>query len=103
MNITILTPEKEIFQGAITSVRVPGTSGEFQVLSNHAPIVSSLEAGNVEVVTSSDAYRYYDEESGSIKTANEPGKKIVFRITGGFIEVIKNEVSLLVRGMKKDL
>lgn len=100
MNITILTPEKEIFKGTITSVKVPGTLGQFQVLTNHAPIVSSLEEGKVEIVTAKGSYRYYDEESGSIKTADEPGKKIFFKIAGGFIEVLKNEISLLVRGTK---
>ena len=39
MYITVLTPDKQIFQGSITSVKVPGTSGRFQVLRNHAPIV----------------------------------------------------------------
>lgn len=100
MNISILTPEKEIFQGTVTSVKVPGTLGTFQVLPNHAPIVSSLEAGSIEIVTAKGSHRFFDEESGSIRTADEPGKKIVFQIAGGFIEVIKNEVSLLVRGTK---
>lgn len=48
MNIAVLTPDREIFQGVITSVKVPGVKGEFQVLKNHAPIVSALEKGNVE-------------------------------------------------------
>lgn len=100
MNINILTPEKEIFQGTITSIKVPGTMGQFQVLKNHAPIVSSLETGRVEIVTAKGEYRYFEEESGTIKTADQPGKKIVFNITGGFIEVIKNDISLLVRGIR---
>jgi len=100
MNLTILTPEKEIFQGKITSVKVPGTMGEFQVLPNHAPIVSSLEAGTVELITAKGSHRFFDEESGGIKSAEEPDKKMVFSISGGFIEVLKNEISLLVRGTK---
>jgi F-type H+-transporting ATPase subunit epsilon len=100
MNLTILTPEKEIFRGEVTSVKVPGTMGEFQVLPNHAPIVSSLETGAVELITAKGSHRFFDEESGSIKTAEEPDKKMVFRISGGFIEVLKNEISLLVRGTK---
>ncbi len=51
MNLIVLTPEKEIFQGTITSIKVPGTVGQFQVLKNHAPIVSSLEEGKVQIVT----------------------------------------------------
>ena len=97
MNITILTPDKEIFKGAIVSIKVPGTLGQFQVLKGHAPIVSSLGPGEVVLVTNGGAYKYYDEESGSIKEEHQPGKPIKFKISGGFIEVLNNEISLLIR------
>lgn len=101
MNIAILTPEKEIFRGSIKSVKVPGTLGQFQVLKNHAPIVSSLEQGKVELVTASGEYQFYDQESGNILTAEEAGKTIIFNITGGFIEVLKNEIAVLVQGIAR--
>ena len=82
MNITVLTPDKEIFNGEITSVKVPGTGGEFQVLKNHAPIVSSLSKGKVVIVKAD-------------------GGKVNFSIEKGFIEVLRNEVSLLVQGVKE--
>ncbi len=100
MNISILTPDKEVFQGSVVSVKVPGTMGEFQVLKNHAPIVSSLEKGTVTLVTSGGQYKFFDEESGAIKEGSESGKTIHFNIGGGFIEVLNNEISLLVRGVK---
>ncbi|MBI5915254.1 MAG: F0F1 ATP synthase subunit epsilon [Bacteroidetes bacterium] len=100
MNITILTPDKEVFQGAVVSVKVPGTAGQFQVLKNHAPIVSSLEKGIVTVVTAVGEYRYYDVDTSTIKTESQPGKSITFNIGGGFIEVLNNNISLLVRGVK---
>ena len=100
MNISILTPDKEIFHGKIVSVKVPGSMGQFQVLNNHAPIVSSLEKGQIELVTDAGEYKYFEEESGTIKTESQPGKKINFQIAGGFIEVLNNEISLLVRGVK---
>ncbi|HMO41429.1 MAG TPA: F0F1 ATP synthase subunit epsilon [Saprospiraceae bacterium] len=100
MKITILTPEKEIFQGTITSIKVPGTAGQFQILENHASIVSSLDAGQVEIVTAKGEHSFYNQESGTIETANEAGKKLVFDITGGFVEALKNDISLLVRGIK---
>ncbi len=81
MTISILTPDKEIFQGAITSVKVPGTDGQFQVLKNHAPIVSALSKGDVIFV-------------------KEGGEKMKITIEKGFIEVLNNEVSLLVQGVK---
>ena len=82
MNITVLTPDKEIFKGEITSVKVPGTGGQFQVLKNHAPIVSSLSNGKIAIVKAD-------------------GGKLNFSIEKGFFEVLKNEISLLVQGVKE--
>jgi len=81
MNLTILTPEGEVFSGEISSVSVPGSKGKFQVLKNHAPIVSSLEKGEVKVV-------------------KEGGETSVYTIEKGFIEVLNNNVSLLVQGLQ---
>ena len=81
MNITVLTPDKEIFKGEITSVKVPGTGGAFQILKNHAAIVSSLQKGTVTI-------------------AKADGSKMNLTIEKGFVEVLNNEVSLLVQGVK---
>lgn len=99
MQITVLTPDKELFSGAITSVKVPGTQGQFQVLNNHAPIVSSLEKGNIEMVTSAGEHRVLDIETGVVSTKDEAGRTISFQVEGGFIEVLNNEISLLVTGV----
>lgn len=103
MNITILTPDKEVFQGKVVSVKVPGTAGQFQVLKNHAPIVSSLDKGVVTLVTAAGEYSYFNEETGTIETGEEAGREISFHISGGFIEVLNNQISLLVRGLKNNL
>lgn len=76
LTLKIISPEKIEYIGAAESVIVPGTDGEFEILSNHAPIISSLEHGNVVYTT-------------------EEGKQQL-RISGGFVEVQKNEVSLCV-------
>lgn len=101
MNITVLTPDREIFQGAIESIKVPGVLGEFQVLENHAPIVSALDPGKVTIVTSTGVHRYFDPETGSIKQEEDPGKRLVYNVEGGYIEVLHNEVSLLLSGLTK--
>jgi F-type H+-transporting ATPase subunit epsilon len=80
MNLIMLTPEKEIFSGKITSVKVPGTNGSFEILKNHAPIVAALAKGEVRIF-------------------DDAGVKRSFSIQKGFIEVLKNEVSLLVTGV----
>lgn len=82
MNLIVLTPEKEIYQGKITSVKVPGINGSFEILNNHAPIVAALGNGDVRII-------------------DDKNEKIVFNIKRGFIEVLKNEVSLLVQGVKE--
>ena len=51
MKLEILTPEKEIFKGDIKSVTLPGTLGEFEILNQHAPIISTLTSGSIKIVT----------------------------------------------------
>ncbi len=100
MQITVLTPDRELFSGQAASVKVPGVLGQFQVLRNHAPIVSALEKGKITVLTSEGTYRYFDEEQAAIVETDEPGKELIFEIESGFIEVLNNEVALLVQGVK---
>ncbi len=76
LKLRIVTPERIAYNGEAESILVPGTLGQFEVLTNHAPIISSLECGVVE-------YR------------NGDGKHQL-PIIGGFIEVKQNEVSLCV-------
>jgi F-type H+-transporting ATPase subunit epsilon len=76
MRIEIVTPDKKIFDGEIKSVRVPGKKGSFQVLKDHAPIVSTLESGPVIMV-------------------DMDGKETILEIQGGVIEVKANKIILL--------
>ena len=76
MRIEIVTPDKKIFDGEIKSVRVPGRKGSFQVLKDHAPIVSTLENGSVIMVS-------------------PEGIETIYEITGGVIEVKANRIILL--------
>ena len=82
MNLIVLTPERKVFEGAITSVKIPGITGQFEVLRNHAPMVSALGEGKVRII----------EKGGTNKT---------FEIEKGFIEVLNNDVALLVQGVKE--
>ncbi len=50
MILEIVSPEATLFSGQVTSVSVPGINGEFQMLNNHAPIVSLLVKGNIKIV-----------------------------------------------------
>ena len=82
MNLVILSPERQIFSGSVKSVKVPGTSGSFEMLENHAAIASSLESGEVRII-------------------KDNGEKMTFQVDGGFVEMLNNEVSLLVAGVKE--
>lgn len=77
MYIEIITPDKTIFDGEVKTVRIPGKKGSFQVLSDHAPIVSTLEKGPIIVVGTDNS-------------------EMVFQADGGVVELRKNKIILLV-------
>jgi len=79
MTLEILTPDKKVFEGEVTSVTVPGTMGSFQILRDHAPIISTLEDGPVIIKTKST--------------------EDTFIIKGGVVEVLKNKIIVLAEGV----
>ncbi|MBY5958343.1 ATP synthase F1 subunit epsilon [Membranicola marinus] len=83
MLLDVITPDEKLFSGEIESVTVPGINGQFQILNNHAPIVSALTKGRVQ-----------------IKKSN--GEMESFLIDQGFVELLQNEVSLLVHTPKEE-
>jgi F-type H+-transporting ATPase subunit epsilon len=99
MDLIVLTPDMEVFHGSVKSVKVPGTNGQFQVLNNHAPVVSSLEEGDIYIVTGEDEFNLYSEETKELEPVTESDRTISFHVAGGFIEVLNNKVSLLVSGV----
>lgn len=66
LNLEIITPEKLIFRDQIDAVTIPGTQGSFQVLKNHAPIISSFEIGIIKV-RKSDLETYYSTSGGTVE------------------------------------
>ncbi len=81
MKIEIITPDKKVYEGDIKSIRVPGSKGSFQVLKDHAPIISTLENGTVIMVDQDDNEKRYE-------------------IDGGVIEVKMNKIILLAESVK---
>lgn len=82
LQLKIVSPEKVEYDGAVESVLVPGTMGQFEILTNHAPIISSLGVGDV----------VYEASDG----------KHTIGISGGFVAVQKNQVSLCVELQEHD-
>lgn len=76
LQLKIVSPEKIEFDGVVESVFVPGTMGQFEILNDHAPIISTLQKGTVE----------YTVADGRVQ----------LEIQGGFVEVQKNVVSICV-------
>ena len=79
MHLEIITPDKKIFEGEVSLATFPGADGSFQVLNNHAPLVSLLKDGILEYKT---------------KDATQQ-----VNITGGVVEVLKNKVVVLADGI----
>ncbi|MBK7436394.1 MAG: ATP synthase F1 subunit epsilon [Saprospiraceae bacterium] len=79
MNLIILTPEHEIFNGAVKSVKVPAIGGQFEILNKHAPVVAALDKGKIKVTNTKSESTYY-------------------QIDEGYVEVLNNQVIILVSG-----
>lgn len=75
-NAQILTPEGSRFSGEIKSMTVPGASGSFQMLYNHAPIISALDVGRVDIQKADNT-------------------TLTYAVSGGFVEMADNQVTLL--------
>ena len=75
MQLEIITPEKNVYSGEVEMINLPGSDGSFGLLNDHAPIVSTLKAGEIKIV--------------------ENGNEQVFQVNGGVVEVNNNKVIVL--------
>jgi len=82
MYLEIITPEKMLFAGEIKLLKLPGSKGSFEILKNHAPIISTLDQGMVKIIS----------PEGSITT---------FNIGGGVIEAKENKIILLAENVQE--
>jgi F-type H+-transporting ATPase subunit epsilon len=67
MHLEILTPDKAVFSGPIKSVSLPGTRSPFTILKNHAPIISTLDMGDVELETDQGVILIYSIDKGIVE------------------------------------
>jgi F-type H+-transporting ATPase subunit epsilon len=75
MQLEIITPDKKVYSGEASSVSVPGANGRFEMLQNHAPIISTLL-------------------NGKVKIKDKEGVK-EFDVKGGVVENLKNKIIIL--------
>lgn len=79
MTLEILTPEKKLYSGEVYGVLLPGTTGLFEILDKHAPLVSALGKGNLKILKGKNDVELYSIQSG-------------------FVEVLNNKATVLVEG-----
>jgi len=81
LNLEIITPERPVFKDKVEAVTIPGTQGSFQVLKDHAPLISSFEIGIIKVKNSSS--------------------ETFYTTAGGTVEVNQNRVLVLADSIEK--
>ena len=81
MLLEIISPDKKLYSGDVVSLRVPGSKGSFEILKNHAPIISTLDKGIISILEAD-------------------GKRSTFEIDGGVIEAKQNKIIVLAENAK---
>ena len=81
MQLDILTPEGKVFSGEAEAIQLPGLDGLFQILNQHAPLISALKEGVVKVKVKNEQQTFY--------------------IKSGVVEVLNNKVSVLTEGVSE--
>jgi len=82
MLLEIIAPDHQLYTGEVDLVQVPGSKGSFQILRNHAPIISTLDQGQIKIV-------------------DQKGVVTLFDIDGGVIEAKNNKIIVLAETEKK--
>ena len=78
MKIKITKPDSTLYDGEAKLVQLPGTGGKFEILENHAPIISSLQSGTIRLTDAND-------------------KEVTFEIRGGVVKGQQNDILILVQ------
>ncbi|MGC4041236.1 MAG: F0F1 ATP synthase subunit epsilon [Flavobacterium sp.] len=91
MILEIVSPEATLFKGEVTSVSLPGVDGSFQILNNHAPIVSILKHGVIKI----EAQSFYFEKEVADKFTKVNEQTYLLEISSGTIEMKDNKVNVL--------
>ncbi|MCT4665691.1 MAG: ATP synthase F1 subunit epsilon [Flavobacteriales bacterium] len=70
MFLEIIKPDAELYKGEIISVRVPGKKGSFEILTNHMPIVSTLDEGTIRVIDANNKTETFEVKGGVLEMNN---------------------------------
>jgi len=86
MFLEIVTPDEKVYEGEVTSATFPGSDGSFQVLSNHAPMISTLGKGDIKF----------------IREINKRPEETHMEVSGGVVEILNNKVTVLAEKIIKE-
>ncbi|MFO7933671.1 MAG: ATP synthase F1 subunit epsilon [Bacteroidales bacterium] len=70
MLLEIIAPDHELYSGEVDLVQVPGSKGSFEILRNHAPIISTLEQGRIKIIDKKGSTIYYEVDGGVVEVKN---------------------------------
>jgi F-type H+-transporting ATPase subunit epsilon len=70
MLLEIIAPDQQLYAGEVDLVQVPGSKGSFEILRNHAPIISTLEKGKIKIVDQKGATTFFEVDGGVIEAKN---------------------------------
>jgi len=70
MLLNIITPDELIYSGEIKLVQLPGIDGSFEILNNHAPLISTLGKGQIKVMEANNELKYFDIDEGVVEVQN---------------------------------
>jgi F-type H+-transporting ATPase subunit epsilon len=90
MHLEIISPERKLLSQEVDAVTLPGVDGEFQILNQHAPIVSTLDKGLIKL---NKSVALQEKTKAYFKEVND---KLTFEIKGGVVECKDNKVIVLV-------
>ncbi len=77
LHLEIITPEKVLFSGDIKIIKLPGVLGSFEIMRNHAPLISILTQGRIKVKETNGLLSYFDINSGLVEVSNNDVKVLV--------------------------
>ena len=95
MFLEIVTPEAILFSSNVDALSVPGINGEFQILNNHAPVVSILKEGTVKIHVHTQEHLELDDLHGKLVPHANDDKVLTLEISSGTLELNANKAIIL--------
>lgn len=94
MYLEVITPDQVLFKGEVSSITLPGKDGSFQILKDHAPIISALRKGTV-TLRLADGTQTLDHLSSEVILDTSDDKVATVEILGGVLECQNNLITIL--------